>query len=191
MHGERTRPSDKGLSGTSCQHVLGTLSVALEWAVKRGDLPRTVARDVDRPKRTTKKLAVWSAAEPNQFLDHTADDRLLPLWRLAAYTGARRSELLGLRWSDVKLNAGTIAIRRARVRVAYEMVDQDRTKTEGSERVIDVDAETVAVSKRWQTAQKRERVAWGRLGPTAATCSRPRTARRSTPTTSPGGTSGW
>jgi hypothetical protein len=61
----------------------------------------------------------------------------------------------------------------------------------GSERVIDVDAETVAVSKRWQTPQKRERVAWGRLGPTAATCSRPRTARRSTPTTSPGGTSGW
>jgi integrase len=107
----------------------------------------------------------WPAArvtpELGRFLDHEADDRLLPLWRLAAYTGARRSELLGLWWSDVDLDAGTIAIRRARVRVAYEMVDQDRTKNKQSERVVGLDPETVAVLRRWAKAQKAEWLAWG------------------------------
>jgi integrase len=152
-------PERQGLSGTSCQHVLGTLSVALEWAVKRGDLACNVAKDVDRPKRDTAKFAVWSIDELGRFLDHVADDRLFPLWRLAAYTGARRSELLGLHWSDVDLDAGTIAIRRARVRIAYEMVDQDRTKAKQSERVVGLDPETVQVLRRWAKAQKAERLA--------------------------------
>ena len=35
------------------------------------------------------------------------------LVRLAAITGARRSELCGLRWSDVDLEAGVVVIQRS------------------------------------------------------------------------------
>ena len=39
-------------------------------------------------------------------------DRLAAIWVLAVATGARLSELLALRWSDVDLEAGTLSISR-------------------------------------------------------------------------------
>ncbi len=51
------------------------------------------------------------------FLDSRGDDRLFPLLRLASHTGARRSELLALRWSAVDLRVGTASIASRRTRV--------------------------------------------------------------------------
>jgi integrase len=43
----------------------------------------------------------------------TADDRLGTLFATALYTGMRQGELLGLRWLDVDLDAGTLRVRQA------------------------------------------------------------------------------
>ncbi len=50
--------------------------------------------------------------------------------------GLRRSEALGLPWSDVDLERGTVTIREARVQVGRDVVTGD-TKTDGSALVPD------------------------------------------------------
>lgn len=106
-------------------------------------------------------MNTWSADELRRFLDAIASDRLHPLFHLAAFTGMRRSELLGLRWADVDLDTATVSVRRVRIRVDGEMIEEARTKTSAGRRVVDLDDRTVAVLRRWQTDQKRERLAWG------------------------------
>lgn len=161
-HGHLTVPSDRGLSPTSLQHTLGVLSSALGWAVKQGYVARNVCDAVERPKRIKAKPAVWDGDEIARFLAYVEDDRLAALWRLAAFTGARRSELLGLRWdAAVDLVAGTVKIERRALRVGYQMVDVEGTKTTAGERTIDLDPGTVAALRRWAKAQKAERLAWG------------------------------
>jgi integrase len=157
----RGTKGDKGLSETSLQHTLGVLRTALSWAVRQRLISHNPADDVDRPQREDREMRVWSADELANFLDHAADDRLHALFRLAAFTGMRRSELLGLRWSDVDLEAATVSVRRTRTRVSYDMHEAARTKTRAGTRVVDIDPATVAVLRRWATAQKAERLAWG------------------------------
>jgi integrase len=52
--------------------------------------------------------------EVGSFLASVRKDRLYVAWLLLATLGMRRGELLGLRWVDVDLAAGRVAIRQAR-----------------------------------------------------------------------------
>jgi integrase len=54
-------------------------------------------------------MKTWSAQELSAFLAATAND---PLFRLAATTGMRRGELLGLRWRDVDLDGARLHVRQ-------------------------------------------------------------------------------
>lgn len=58
-------------------------------------------------------LRIWTFDQAARFLQQVADHRWRPLWHLAIGTGARRGELLGLRWDDVDLDTATVTIRRA------------------------------------------------------------------------------
>ena len=58
----------------------------------------------------------WTAEELGTFIRETADGRLASLWRVAAITGMRRGEILGLRWIDADLRGGTLAVVQSRVR---------------------------------------------------------------------------
>jgi len=46
------------------------------------------------------------------FLESVKDTEFYPVFYTALFTGMRRSELLGVRWSDVDLNLGVISINR-------------------------------------------------------------------------------
>jgi integrase len=90
------------LSETSIQHTHRLLHAALEYAVGQGLIPRNPADGVRKPKRAKVEMKVWDAKQLARFMGATDGDRLFALWRLAAYTGMRRSELLGLRWEDIE-----------------------------------------------------------------------------------------
>ena len=103
---------------------------------------------------------VWRLDHLGAFLDHVAQDRLYPLWHLAAYRGLRRGELAGLRWEDVDLASGTLTVRTARVTVGWQVIDTT-PKSAASEATIGLAAETVQVLSDWWTRQADEREAWG------------------------------
>jgi integrase len=94
------------LAPSSVGGVHTVLSRALKDAERWGRVPRNVARLADPPKPGSARATAWTATELRRFLDHLADDRLFPLWRLAGTTGMRRGELAGLTWQALDLEAG-------------------------------------------------------------------------------------
>lgn len=107
---------DEGLHPTTVHHLHGVLSAALNQAVKWGIVPVAVTGRASPPPLRTKPKVVPSP-EVIQRLIAAAESRGQPVLAaaiaVAATTGARRGELLGLRWSDVDLGAGVLHIRRA------------------------------------------------------------------------------
>jgi integrase len=73
-------------------------------------------------------------------------------FRLAAATGMRRGELLGLRWSDWHLDTGRIEVTQALIAVGYE-TSFSRLKTKSSRRCIALDPDTVHQLTTWRRHQ--------------------------------------
>jgi integrase len=109
----------KPLSPTSVQYVHAILGRVFEDARLDGLLVTNPVRGARRPTRHPDEVelddipAVWTPAQAARFLAFVDDHELRALWHLALGTGARRGELLGLRWQDVDLDEGRICIQRA------------------------------------------------------------------------------
>jgi Phage integrase family len=77
----------------------------------------TGVRDAaDPPKGASPEMQAWSASRLRTFSESVQSHRWAGVWALIATTGMRRGEALGLRWSDVDLDAKTIQIRSTRIR---------------------------------------------------------------------------
>jgi integrase len=87
-------------------------------------------------------------------------DRLGPLYTVLCLTGLRRGEALGLRWEDLDLEAGRMAIRQNLTAIGYEL-RLSTPKTNRSTRVVALDARTVAPLRSWRKQQAEEKLAWG------------------------------
>lgn len=88
--------------------------------------------------------------------------RLFAFFHLAAYTGARRGELLNLHWADIDLDGKQVAITGSTAVIGGQRIDG--TTKSGRTRTIGIDEETVMVLKEHQQAQADEQGAWVRLG---------------------------
>jgi integrase len=142
------RDGTSGLSAFSIRHVHAVLHRALKDAVRWGRLSRSPADTADPPRigGDAHEMRTWSVQQLKAFLEATRDDRLHALWHLLALTGTRRGEVLGLRWEDVDLEAGRIAVRRALILNGREVVVSE-PKTARGRRVVALDPATVAVLK--------------------------------------------
>jgi integrase len=121
---------------------------------------RNVAQLANAPSLTTARskgpeMRVWSPAQLATFLSSIAGNRNEALFRLAALTGMRRSEVVGLRWSDVDIRTSSLTVSQAVTVVdGKELVNVPKTRR--SRRVIDVDAETFAVLLRHRAEQREQ-----------------------------------
>jgi integrase len=159
-HGGRNPRRGPGLSATSVKYTLSVLNLAFNDAVKRGLAPRNPCAHVDRPRVTKPEMSWWSVDEARTFLNYTADDRLSACWTLALTTGMRRGELLGLKWDDIDMDAGRLAVRRTLVSVGYQ-IRRSEPKTAASRRVVALDPGTVAALRGHRARQAEERLAVG------------------------------
>ncbi len=99
----------QGCSGPTRNRYLAVISVVLQAAVNEwmwlGENP---ARRVRRAKEHRGRMRFLSEDERDRLLEacrESEEPRLYPLVLFALATGARRGELLGLRWQDVQLSA--------------------------------------------------------------------------------------
>ncbi|MDP8976461.1 MAG: site-specific integrase [Actinomycetota bacterium] len=135
---------------------------ALADAVEWGLLPRNPARSVRPPKEKTREMTVWRTEELKEFLAATRDHRFYPLWVVFLTTGLRRSEAAGLRWDDLDLDRGTLAVRHTRVAVDYRVEDSE-PKSIKSRRLVSLDDPTVLALRQHRKRQLEERLAAGPL----------------------------
>lgn len=138
-------------------YVHSVLKSALEHAVREDELPRNVARNVKTTAPRPTRFRPLTAAEARQFLDAARADRLHALYELVLRTGLRKGELLGLRWEDLDLTAGTASIRRSLQRTRTGGLTALPTKTRASERRIALPTECVHSLKSHQERQEAER----------------------------------
>jgi integrase len=126
------------------RRVHGIIRRALSQGVRWGWITHNPAIDASPPRVPLKEL---KPPDPDQVvrvfhLAQESDPELATFIMLAASSGARRGELLALRWSDVDLDRGRLSIERGIVRVGDDLIEQG-TKTHQSRR-ISLDAGTVA-----------------------------------------------
>ena len=152
-----------GLKRKTVHNVHVTLLKALGDAEEDQLISRNPAVRAHRSSADDRSpVNTWTAAQVRTFLRHVADDRLFALWRSAVTTGMRRAELLGLRWRDVDLSLGQVAVVQTRLK-ANGTTYFAGPKTQRSRRTIAIDGATVDVLKRHRAAQARERLAFGPL----------------------------
>jgi integrase len=108
------------------------------------------------------KVMVWTPVQTGEFLDHVeaAEDHLYALYHLITYTGLRRGEACGVRWTDIDLDENTLTVRWQIVQHGW-VAEGDTPKTDDSADVIALDDATVAVLRAHHTRQLRERLAAG------------------------------
>ncbi len=113
-----------------------TLHKAYEDAMRWGYVSRNPVAAARPPSMAKVKadaratLRVWTPEQLRRFLDDTVDHPYGLVFRLAAMTGARRSELLAVRWADVDLGAARMSFGRAAVLDADgKLTLRDSTKT--------------------------------------------------------------
>jgi integrase len=103
------------LSPRSVDYVHITLQKALSQAVRDDLIPRNVAAG-ERPHSTRHaspdRVKALSPAQVRALLDAAQGARNEALYVVAVHTGLRQGELLGLKWSDVDLDAGKLSVRR-------------------------------------------------------------------------------
>lgn len=148
------------LAPATCRAVHGALHRALAKAAKERRIPRNPADGAQRPRVEQPEMRAWTREQAAAFLALTESDRLGPLWRLLLTTGMRRGEALGLRWSDVDLEAGRLTVQRSRGQVGYEVREQG-TKTRRSRRSVKLDSTTVRALRRQSQRQLDDAAEWG------------------------------
>lgn len=114
-------------------------------AGKRVDLPKHHRAQVAPPVTAVADALIRGAFD--------RDETLGAMVFLAVSTGARRGELLGLRWDAVDLEAGTLHFHRSLIDVGGTVMDKDSLKTH-QDRTVDLDAVTIELLRRHGAAVK-------------------------------------
>lgn len=153
----RTR---KAVSPRVAQQARMVLGRALKDAVRLGLLPVNPVDRTLRPKHTGKKAEAFTPEELEKLFAVAKESKLLPLFQVAAYSGLRRGELLGLQWSDVDFKQGTILVRRTVAARAHGEVVQT-PKTKAGERLVSLPSVGVEALKVQRKNQLQERLLAG------------------------------
>lgn len=153
---------EAGLSPRTVQYIRAVLRRALGQAMRWGLLSRNVAALVDGPRVPKRELRPLTPTEVREFLEQVRGDRLEALFVLALSTGLRQGELLGLRWSDVDLDGGTLRVSKALQRVAGTLQFVE-PKSRSSHRVLALPAAAQAALRTHRVRQAEERLASGAL----------------------------
>ncbi len=147
-----------GLNPKTVVEIHMILRRALDDAVRRGWILTNPARIAHAPKRrplSSNTSRVWNAHQLGAFLAFTREHRYHAAIWVAANTGMRRGEVLGLRWGDVDFATSQLSVTRSLVSVGYEL-HETRGKSRTARRAINLDSRTLDVLHAWRQHRMSE-----------------------------------
>ena len=158
---------ESGLSPRTVQYIHVTLHKALKQAVWDGLVPRNSTEAVKPPQVGREEIRPLTPEQVKALFDAAKEDRLEALYVLAVTTGLRQGELLGLKWEDVDMEAGTLQVRRALTTAKGGPV-LSAPKTKGSRRTVKLN-QTALEALRSHLARQLEEIdrvgsLWGENG---------------------------
>ena len=149
-----------GLSPRTVRYIHTIVHRMFKDAVRWGRLVRNPADAADPPRAAaagSPEIVTWSAEQLGAFLDGMREHRLYAVFLLLATTGMRRGEALGLRWSDLDLASGRLAVRQTVIAVHHK-VEFGTPKTAKGRRTVMLDVATVAALREHRKRQAAERL---------------------------------
>ena len=135
------------------------ISTVLDQALKEGLIPYNVAERATLPKVPHREVNYFQLDEVERIRDALEEEPIK--WRtithLLLITGARRGEVLGLKWDKVNFHTNTLTICNNILYSPDIGVYESSPKTEKSRRVIAVPPQTMELLRQyrqWQEEQK-------------------------------------
>ena len=150
-----------GLADRSRLHLHRIVRSMLKHATQWGVISRNPADMLDAPRVRTTEVAILTPAQAQTVLEALRDKPLYPIVAVLLGTGLRRSELLGLRWENLDLDAGTLRVEQALEETARGGVAFKAPKTRHGRRTITLPPSTVAVLRDHWKAQQEQRLFLG------------------------------
>lgn len=147
----------QGKSPGTVKNIKAALSSALDLAMRWDLIGRNVASRAVVPRMARKPATPLTPDEAKRFLGAVKGHRLGALYTVTTALGLRQSEAAGLLWSNVDLDAGTLAVTQR----SYYIDKQHHTgrpKSSHSARTIPLPSAIVDVLKAHRTVQVAERL---------------------------------
>jgi integrase len=143
---------DEGVSIPTLKKVLRTLGAIMTYACKRRFIDYNPVRDIEKPKGKShyKEDEEMHTLAPEQILalfNATEDVQYKTLFMVAALSGMRQGEVLGLKWQDIDWEDGQIHVKRTFTSNRFY-----NPKSKTSKRKIDLAPQLIAQLKEWQLA---------------------------------------
>lgn len=102
-----------GASTRAIRYARSVLRAALNQARRWRLITDNAAELVEPPRHHAREIAPLTPDQARTLLESVKGDRLGAIVSVAMAAGLRLGEALGLRWSDVNLEAGTLSVRQA------------------------------------------------------------------------------
>jgi integrase len=147
IQGAYARLTAQGLAPRSVRQAHVVLHSALRQAMRWGMVGRNAADGVIVPRPEPSEMATLTSQQLQTFFESTRGQGLHAVWVLLATTGLREGEALGLRWSDVDLEKGTLVVRRAlqrHGRAGLVLVDPKTARSRRTIHISRIAAEALA-----------------------------------------------
>ena len=139
------------------------IHTVLEMAVKEGLIPFNPADRVTLPKVTKKEITCFQPEEVAEIRDALEEEPLKwkTLTHMLLITGARRGEILGLKWGKVEFDNNRIFIDNNVLYTPDKGIYEDAPKTKQSIRYISLPTETMQLLKEYKIWQAQEMLRLG------------------------------
>jgi len=135
------------IAARTAHHIHNVLGSCLRTATRTRKLARNPMLDVIKvpsPPEADHGIAL-DADELRILIQGFKPSILFPIVAVAAFTGARRGEILALRWEDFDADAKTLRIERAVEETNEHGLQIKGPKTERGKRTIEIDDDLVAL----------------------------------------------
>ncbi|WP_185222794.1 tyrosine-type recombinase/integrase [Parageobacillus thermoglucosidasius] len=129
---------DEGYSTNYIRKMHQLLHQAFDQAVKWKKISYNPATQADPPSIKKEEMKIWSLNEIHKFLNECKNERNYITFLLAIYTGMRRGEILGLKWSDIDFDKKVIHVNRSLAYVPNKGYILTTLKTKNSKRQIPI-----------------------------------------------------
>lgn len=145
----------------SAKYPKGIAQQVFDYAILLGYIKENPMRKVRLPKRAsdlTKLDNYYNLDELKFFFECLKDynnPKMAMFFRLLAFTGARKSEVLALQWNDIDFVGKTINITKTVSLDESEKAIITTPKTKKSVRKISIDDQTLLELRQWKTTQSK------------------------------------
>ena len=157
---KRTR---SGLSAKTILEHHRLISTVLDQAEKEGLVPFNVAAKATLPKVSKKEVNYFQPEQVAEIRDalETEPIKWKTITHLFLITGARRGELLGLKWDKVDFDGNKVNICSNILYTPDRGIYEDTPKTDTSKRSIALPSETMQLLRQYKVWQNTERLRLG------------------------------